>query len=66
MYGRDHWLAKERPLVYGRGFLAAYGPPTEALEHFGVQDFSDIYTKIEKDPEALGRLFACLAARGYR
>jgi len=34
-----------------RGRLVWFGPPSEALEHFGVQDFSDIYSEIEKDPE---------------
>jgi ABC-type multidrug transport system ATPase subunit/pSer/pThr/pTyr-binding forkhead associated (FHA) protein len=36
-----------------RGRLVWFGPPAEALDHFGVRDFSDIYTEIEKDPEGL-------------
>jgi ABC-type multidrug transport system ATPase subunit/pSer/pThr/pTyr-binding forkhead associated (FHA) protein len=40
-----------------RGRLVWYGPPKLALDHFGVRDFSDIYTEIEKDPEGLERRF---------
>jgi ABC-type multidrug transport system ATPase subunit/pSer/pThr/pTyr-binding forkhead associated (FHA) protein len=45
-----------------RGRLVWYGPPTEALEHFGVRDFSDIYTEIEKDPEGLEKKYRASAA----
>jgi ABC-type multidrug transport system ATPase subunit/pSer/pThr/pTyr-binding forkhead associated (FHA) protein len=49
-----------------RGHLVWFGPPAEALEHFGVQDFSDIYTEIEKDPEALAKRYrASEAHRKY-
>ncbi|MCK6480353.1 MAG: FHA domain-containing protein [Planctomycetes bacterium] len=45
-----------------RGRLVWYGPPAEALEHFGVRDFSDIYTEIEKDPEGLEKRYRASAA----
>ncbi len=49
-----------------RGNLVWYGPPAEALEHFGVRDFSDIYTEIEKDPAALEKRYrASEACRKY-
>ena len=49
-----------------RGRLVWFGPPAEALKHFGVQDFSDIYTEIEKDPEALEKKYrASDACRKY-
>ncbi len=31
------------------GNLAYYGPPAEALKYFGVQDFDQIYTKLEHE-----------------
>jgi ABC transport system ATP-binding/permease protein len=36
------------------GYMAYYGPPDKALEHFGVQDFDGIYEKLESEstPEA--------------
>jgi len=36
------------------GCLAYYGPPQEALSYFGVEDFDDIYDKLqgERTPEA--------------
>ncbi len=49
-----------------RGRLVWFGPPAEALKHFGVQDFSDIYTEIEKDPEGLEKKYrASDACRKY-
>jgi ABC-type multidrug transport system ATPase subunit/pSer/pThr/pTyr-binding forkhead associated (FHA) protein len=45
-----------------RGRLVWYGPPKLALDHFGVKDFSDIYTEIEKDPEALEKKYLASAA----
>jgi ABC-type multidrug transport system ATPase subunit/pSer/pThr/pTyr-binding forkhead associated (FHA) protein len=49
-----------------RGRLVWYGPPKLALDHFGVKDFSDIYTEIEKDPEGLERKYrASEAHRKY-
>jgi len=32
------------------GFLVYYGPPADALEHFGVTDFDDIYTVLDRHP----------------
>ncbi len=40
-----------------QGRLVYFGPPAEALAYFGVRDFSDIYSEIEKDPEGLERKF---------
>ncbi|MGH2631764.1 MAG: FHA domain-containing protein, partial [Tepidiformaceae bacterium] len=31
------------------GYLAYYGPPDKALEHFGVADFDGIYEKLESE-----------------
>jgi ABC-type multidrug transport system ATPase subunit/pSer/pThr/pTyr-binding forkhead associated (FHA) protein len=45
-----------------RGRLVWYGPPGEALAHFAVRDFSDIYTEIEKDPEGLEKRYRASAA----
>jgi hypothetical protein len=47
-----------------RGHLVWFGPPDEALAHFGVRDFSDIYTEIEKDPVALAAKYR--ASPAYR
>jgi ABC-type multidrug transport system ATPase subunit/pSer/pThr/pTyr-binding forkhead associated (FHA) protein len=47
-----------------RGRLVWYGPPKLALDHFGVKDFSDIYTEIEKDPEGLEKKYLASAAYG--
>jgi ABC transport system ATP-binding/permease protein len=33
------------------GYMAYYGPPSQALAYFGVQKFADIYTRIEAEPE---------------
>ena len=32
------------------GYLAYYGPPSQALAYFGVEKFADIYTRIESEP----------------
>ncbi len=32
-----------------QGWLSYYGPPNEALNFFGVRDFSDIYLKLSQD-----------------
>ncbi len=34
----------------GEGRLVFFGPPTAALDFFGVGDFADIYAEIERDP----------------
>ncbi|MDG2992080.1 FHA domain-containing protein [Candidatus Synechococcus calcipolaris G9] len=34
------------------GYLAYFGPPDQALPYFGVQDFDEIYLKIEDEPNA--------------
>jgi ABC transport system ATP-binding/permease protein len=34
------------------GKVAFYGPPQEALTYFGVQDFDDIYLKVEEEKSA--------------
>ena len=31
------------------GYLAYYGPPDEALDYFGVEDFDGIYEKLERE-----------------
>ncbi|HZY45941.1 MAG TPA: FHA domain-containing protein [Anaerolineae bacterium] len=33
------------------GQLVFFGPPSEALEFFGVKEFADIYGEIERDPQ---------------
>ena len=32
------------------GVLVYYGPPADALSHFGVNDFDDIYTALDRHP----------------
>jgi hypothetical protein len=48
------------------GHMAFYGPPEEALTHFGVQDFDGIYDRLETEgtPQRWAAQFA--ASRAYR
>lgn len=39
-------------LVLVQGFLAYYGPPQAALNHFGAASFSRIYAKLDERPAA--------------
>ena len=41
------------------GHLAYYGPPSEALTHFGVRDFDEIYEKLmsEKSPKEWAEIY---------
>jgi len=42
------------------GYLAWYGPPEAALEHFEVDDFDGIYERLDEEssPEAWGQKYA--------
>jgi ABC transport system ATP-binding/permease protein len=39
------------------GQLVFFGPPSEALEFFGVKEFADIYGEIERDPQLWEKRF---------
>jgi len=41
------------------GYLAYFGPPSDALRYFEAEDFTDIYVKLERDkrPDLWGRQF---------
>jgi ABC-type multidrug transport system ATPase subunit len=39
------------------GQLAFFGPPSEALDFFGVKEFADIYGEIERDPQLWEKRF---------
>ncbi len=43
------------------GQLVFFGPPSEALEFFGVKEFADIYGEIERDPQLWEKKFRASA-----
>jgi len=45
------------------GYLAFFGPPKEALKHFGVDRYSEVYVEVDegKEPEEWAKLFASSA-----
>lgn len=40
-------------VLMSRGYLTYFGPPKEALDFFGVRDYSEIYNAVQQAPEAL-------------
>jgi ABC transport system ATP-binding/permease protein len=48
------------------GRVAFYGPPQEALAYFGVQDFDDIYLKVEEEKSAQEWQQQYLASSAYQ
>jgi ABC-type multidrug transport system ATPase subunit len=52
-------LADQVVFLARGGHLAYFGPPQDALDYFGAEDFVDIYLKLERErsPEQWGRDF---------
>jgi len=49
-----------------QGRLVYYGPPDEALEYFGVEEFADIYERIERQGETWQKVFTEEKPRFYQ